>query len=318
MIAAIAICGAAAILAPHLLARLTIAPGPAAALWGLTLALRAATVAAGAALVLTWFPSTAAFNALSHWCWHQVLPQTDAHLAVNGHIIGDLATTAPAVAVLGAVLWALASVGRAARRVRGALRRLAIGAGPSGSVLLAGRQIIIAAAGLRRPQLVVSAGALTDLDDEELAASLEHERGHIARGHRYILAIALGLRAIAAPLPGTTRCYRELAFHLERDADAYAVRRSHQPAALASAICKAATGGSLPAPAALALTGNQSTVRRVRELLQGATNYDRRQPTRGEWLAVAAMSAALGSAVIAAPVLALSAPAAQIRVHNCD
>lgn len=318
MISVIVICGVAAMLAPFLLGRLGFSPGPAAALWGLTLALRAATVAAGAALVLTWFPSTAAFNALSHWCWHQVLPQTDAHLAVNGHLVGDLATAAPSLAVLGAILWALTSLGRAARRVRGALRQLAIGTGPSGSVLLAGRQVLIAAAGLRRPKLVVSAGALTGLDDEELAAALDHERGHIARGHRYVLAIALGLRAIAAPLPGTTRCYRELAFHLERDADAYAVRRSHQPAALASAICKAATEGSLQAPAALALTGNQTTVRRVRELLQGATNYHRRQPTRGERLAVAAMAAALGSAVIAAPVLAFSAPAAQIRVHNCD
>lgn len=318
MIAAIVISGAAAMLSPLLLGRLGFSPGPAAALWGLTLALRAATVAAGAALVLTWFPSTAAFNALSHWCWHQVLPQTDAHLAVSGHLVGDLATTAPSLAVLGAMLWALASVGRAARRLRAALRHLAIGTGPSGSVVLAGRQVLIAAAGLRRPKLVVSAGALTDLDDEELAAALDHERGHIARGHRYILAVALGLRAIAVLLPGTARCYRELAFHLERDADAYAVRRNHQPAVLASAICKAATAASLPAPAALAVSGNQSTVRRVGELLQGASRYRRPYLTVGERLAVAAMVAVLGPAFIATPVLALSAPAAQVRVHDCD
>lgn len=317
MIGALLICGVAALLTPYLLARATLAPGPAATLWGLTLTLRAATVAATAALVLTWFPSTAVFHALSHWCWHQVLPRTDVHVAFSGHLIGDLATTTPAAAVLGAVLWAIASLGRATRRVKGALRRLAIGAGPSGSVLLRGREIIIAAAGLRRPQLVVSAGALTCLDDQELAASLAHERGHIARGHRFILAAALVLRAIAAPLPGTSHCYRELALQLERDADAHAVRCDHQPAVLASAICKASIGSDIPAPAALALSGNQPTVRRVRELLQGAPNYQRRRLSQRERLAVAALTAALLPAFIAAPVLALSAPNAQIRVHTC-
>lgn len=318
MTTAVLLFGALALVVPRLLAGAAMSPGPAAALWALALGLRAATVAAAAILVLTWFPSSALFNAISHWCWHQVLPQTGAHVAVSGHVIGDLAVTAPAVAVLGAVLWAAVSLGRAARRVRGVLRQLAIGAGPSGSVLLRGRDIFIAAAGLRQPRVLVSAGALVAMDDEELAASFDHERGHIARGHRFVLAAALVLRAIAAPLPGTTRCYHELAFHLERDADAYAIQRDHQPAVLASAICKASIGTSFAPPAAMALSGNQPTVRRVRELLQGATSYQGLGASRRERLAIAAMAAAMVPAFIAAPVLALSAPDAQVRVHNCD
>jgi len=77
------------------------------------------------------------------------------------------------------------------------------------------------------------------LDDEELAASLEHERGHVARRHRFALVIAEVCRASARALPGTRHAVAELIFHLERDADRLVVDRLHDPAALASAICKA-------------------------------------------------------------------------------
>jgi len=48
------------------------------------------------------------------------------------------------------------------------------------------------------------------------------------------------LAAIARVLPGTEAARGELHFHLERDADEYAVSRTSDPLALASAICKAA------------------------------------------------------------------------------
>ena len=51
-------------------------------------------------------------------------------------------------------------------------------------------ELLVAAAGLRRPRVLVSAGALLALDDDELEASLEHERGHIARRHRYVLVVS--------------------------------------------------------------------------------------------------------------------------------
>jgi hypothetical protein len=60
---------------------------------------------------------------------------------------------------------------------------------------------------------------------------------------------------------------RELLFHLEREADGYAVARCHDPAVLASAICKAAQGATLAAPA-LGLGGGLVT-RRIRLLLDG-------------------------------------------------
>jgi bla regulator protein blaR1 len=141
--------------------------------------------------------------------------------------------------------------------------------------VLADGEVLVAAAGLRRPQVVVSAGALMTLDDQELAASLEHEHGHIERRHRYVLVMAELCRALARFLPGTRKAAMELVFHLERDADRYAVARTNDPAALASAICKACESSAFGAPA-LALGGGV-VPRRIRLLLDGEANPQSRR-----------------------------------------
>lgn len=127
---------------------------------------------------------------------------------------------------------------------------------------------MLAVAGLTRPRVVVSAGALTALDDDELAAGLAHERGHIARRHRFVLAGAHVCQAVAAGIPGTRSVVRELAFHLERDADRWALTRRHDRLVLAAAICKAAVASG---PATSRLTslggGRHRTHERVAELL---------------------------------------------------
>jgi beta-lactamase regulating signal transducer with metallopeptidase domain len=130
--------------------------------------------------------------------------------------------------------------------------------------VIADRAPLLAAAGLRRPRIVVSAGALLSLDDAELAAALAHERGHIARGHRYVLFTARLAQSLARGLPGTRAAMRELVFELERDADHYALARRHQPAVLASAICKAATAALQPPALSL---GGSGVARRVKLLL---------------------------------------------------
>jgi beta-lactamase regulating signal transducer with metallopeptidase domain len=116
--------------------------------------------------------------------------------------------------------------------------------------------------------VVVSTGALVHLDDEELAAGLAHERGHIQRRHRWVLLAAEIARAVARPLPGTRHAMAELAFHIERDADRWALRRMHDPLALASAICKAAT---LPTTgSALANIAQHGVADRLGELTEGS------------------------------------------------
>jgi hypothetical protein len=201
------------------------------------------------------FPDTAAFKVVTHWCEHSVLPFVGLDLDIQGHTLGAVAVLVPVVAIVFALARAVLRMLGVARSVGRMLRSDALGTGPSHSVIVGGPEVLVAAAGLVRPTVVVTAGALTALDDDELAAGLAHETGHIVRRHNLLLAYAECCRAIAAVLPGTRRAVSELRFQLERDADEWALRRHHDPCALASAICKAATMRSGTHPALVALGG---------------------------------------------------------------
>jgi hypothetical protein len=148
------------------------------------------------------------------------------------------------------------------------LRSSVVGPGPGESLIVADGTLLVAVAGLLRPKGVISAGALVELDDDELLASLDHERGHIVLRHRYLIVAGELARAVGRFLPGTKAAARELLFSLERDADRYALERRHEPTVLASAICKAARGAT--APPALALGGGV-VARRARLLLDAGT-----------------------------------------------
>ncbi|MHB1568376.1 MAG: M56 family metallopeptidase [Solirubrobacteraceae bacterium] len=265
---------------PHLLPLHRVKPTSAIALWLGALVLRAVSGIVIVILFILDFPASELFRLLTQWCWHAVLPFVRAHLGLSGHSLGDDATIIPAVAVTASTLSAGWALFAAARGVRVLLRRRTLGAGPMGSVIVGGPDVVVAAAGLARPKVIVSAGALTLLDDAELAASLEHERGHIARSHRFILACAAICRALGRLVPGGRIAVAELAFHVERDADAYALARAHDRTALASAIRKAAP---LRSPTAalnhladgrsvasrLRLLGDSAPRRRSRDLLVG-------------------------------------------------
>ncbi len=225
---------------PHLVHLERTPPATALALWAVSLALRALLVIFGVLYLVFFLPSTEVFASLTHWCWHTVLPVLTAHLGLNGHRVGDAATVLPGLLVMVSVLSVSFGVARGARAVRRLLTRDALGPGPSDSVIVGGPEVMLAAAGLRKPRVVVTAGALLELDDEELAAGLDHEHGHIARRHRYLMLFAELCRGLGRAVPGCGQAMRELEFHLERDADAWALERRHDRFALASAICKAA------------------------------------------------------------------------------
>lgn len=259
----------ACLAAPHALALGRVTPSLAAGVWLGTLALRALVAVIIMIIVVAYAPATGVFAALTAWCWHLVPPVIPGHIGLSGHAFGHVTTLAPAAVLTASGLSAARALSRASRAVRRLLRERAVGRGPYESVILGGRDVVVAAAGLVRPQIVVSAGALIDLDDAELAASIEHERGHIAHRHRYAMVCGQLFRAVSCFLPAGRLALCELAFHLERDADEYAVRRRRDGLALASAIYKA-----LPVPATstgmMALNGGASVPRRVRPLIEGA------------------------------------------------
>lgn len=237
---------------------------------GAALALRAALSVLIVLSAIVVVPSTAMFDAVTHWCLHTISPLARQHLPLNGHLVGDLSLLVPAAAVLVSVAWVALGLWRGVRRVDALVRRHGAGRGPENSLIIADESIMLAAVGVRRPRVLVSSGALIQMDDDELSAGFAHEHGHIAHRHGLLIPIAHGLAAVGRLIPGTSTLRDELEFHSERQADEFALRR-HAPLSLASAICKAAIGArGVPAPA-LAL-GRGSLERRLEILLSRRTS----------------------------------------------
>jgi hypothetical protein len=310
---ALALVIATGIALPHRLRLERIPPVTAATLWSVSLALRALAVLLVALYVVFYVPDTALFASLTHWCWHTALPFLTSHLGLDGNQVGDAATILPGLLVIASLLSVSFGVARAARTVRRALTRNTLGPGPRGSVIVPGPEVMLAAAGLARPRVLVTAGALIVLDDEELAAGLDHEHGHIARRHRFVLVLAEVCHGVGRVVPGSRTAVRELSFHLERDADQWSVARRNDPYALASAICKAATIAPLTGP--LAPLGGSRAAERLGQLM------DAPEPKRGgirnlvlNGLAVALVFATLATAALV-PSTAL-AGAQQLGPHT--
>jgi hypothetical protein len=312
----IALFAGAAITVPHLLRLEAAHPATAATVWFCAVCLRALAALFVALFVGFYLPMTALFQIVTHWCWHAALPLVASHLGVSGHSVGDVALLAPVFALAVSLLSVCFGLWRATRTVSAWVRRTSIGPGPQESVIVGEHDIVVAAAGLRRPRVIVSAGALTSFDDEELAASLEHERGHIARHHRVVLVTAEISRALARLLPGTRRACAELTFHLERDADRWALERMHDPIALASAICKAAQPRTGSGRALLALSGGAVT-RRVRQLLECSSLPGRRPRLDVLAAAMVILVVGLGAALPAATLAGMEMAAQTSTVRHC-
>jgi Zn-dependent protease with chaperone function len=287
--------------APHLLPLSSVSPAVAATIWLSALCLRALTVFYVALYLVLFLPNTSVFSAVTHWCWHTVLPLLATHMGLDGHRVGDAAAILPAFVLAFSLISVAVGVVRAARSVRALLSRSSLGQGPGDSLIVGGPDVLLAAAGITRPRVFVSAGALTTLDDEELAAGLDHERAHIARRHRFILVFAELCRSLARFLPGTRATLGELHFHLERDADHWALARRHDPYALASAICKAAASRATAAPGLVLLSGRGEATRRVDELIDGTAAVPGRALRRGSRLVAMAMACVVVVLVASVP-----------------
>jgi Zn-dependent protease with chaperone function len=274
-------------------------PGFAAAIWLSVLSLRALASLAVAVAAEVYIPVTGLASPLEGWC-------LGGSATLSGHDAADIVLALPALVLAASLCCAMVALWRASRRVQTLLRTSIVGPGPGESLVVADGALLVAVAGLRHPKVVISAGALVALDDDELLASLDHERGHIALRHRYLIVAGELARAVARFLPGTRAAARELLFSLERDADRYALERRHEPAVLASAICKAAQGAA--APPALALGGGV-VVRRARLLLEAGT-----PPAHLGLIALAPVMVALVAA--SAIALPFAAHAGYHRAHD--
>ncbi|MEE6175455.1 M56 family metallopeptidase [Mycobacterium sp. 050134] len=98
----------------------------------------------------------------------------------------------------------------------------------------------------RPPAIVVTSGALSALDQSQLAAVLAHERAHLANGHTQLSAALRGLAAVFPFVPLMTQGAAEVSRLLEMWADDVAARQHGRWALLSGLITLA---GATPAPA---------------------------------------------------------------------
>jgi Antirepressor regulating drug resistance, predicted signal transduction N-terminal membrane component len=288
---------AAAMALPHFLCLERTEPAVAIAICLSALIMRALSAVLVVIVALFYLPTTALYTTITQWCWHGVLPLLSDHIGVSGHQVGDVAAPLPLLAVAGPLIAMTSSLMLTAYRLRRWLDCQSLGEGPHGSTIVPGSGLVLATTGLGRSRVVVSTGALAALDDAELAAGVEHERGHIVRGHRALLLLSAICGSLARFLPGTVSVADQRAMHVERDADAYALAQHHDRLALASAICKSALFPSGPR-ALIALHGHGAVATRLRLLLDSpSTTRPRRAAMRGMALALVAVVVALTAGV---------------------
>ncbi len=297
----------AGIVLPHVLRLHLVPPLLAASVWFGSLCVRALVCVGGAIFVFLYLPRTGVYDAVAHWCWHEALPLVATHLGLSGHPLVHAAIVLPGLVLAASLVWALFGLARAWLAVRRRIR-CAVGRGPHGTTLIEDSDIVIGVTRLGRSRILISNGALGAMDPDELEASVCHELGHIRRRHRPVLVAASVLSAFARPLPGTPLAESELRFSLERDADQYAVRRTRDPLALASAICKAATGPRLAGAAAL---GGNGRVSLRLDYLEGLSPLAPRSLQRAVRALAVALVLLTMVLLAALPSWALAVPSAQ-------
>jgi Zn-dependent protease with chaperone function len=188
--------------------------------------------------------------------------------------------------------WAVARLFRASRpagpRLAAAVRRL----GRSARELpTAERECFVA--GVLRPTVFVSRGALEGLDDCELNAALHHERAHIRGGDTRALFV-LGLLRDLAPW-GRGEALRAFLAAREARADREAACRASR-LDLASALLALARPGGCPA-AVLPMADSEGLNHRLQTLLEGEP------PSPQGWAARTAGALGVNSCLAAWPIL---------------
>jgi Zn-dependent protease with chaperone function len=145
------------------------------------------------------------------------------------------------------------------------------------------------------PRIVLSEGTLRLLGPTEIAAVIEHERGHVQERHGLVMLPMLGLKNLFRWIPYARLAPREIAALLEMSADDYSARR-FDPLTLAGALVDMAASGCAPR-CALSAAGSD-VPRRVSRLLSDSRNSKR----------TAVASGLLAGAVLVLPaaVVALS------------
>lgn len=216
----------------------------------------------GVTLALPTLPVT---TDLAEWLGACSVALRDQYATPGGAAIGIAGTVVAATIVLRlvaclAVGWI--RVARTRRRLRGTLGILATaGTQPGVLVVEHPRPAVYCVPG-RGGSVVVTSGAIGTLDEQQLAATLAHERAHLGDRHDLVLVVAAALRRAFGIVPVFRWAEAEMRELVEMRADDAALG-SVERRALASAVV-ALAGARHPA-GALGMGGSLA-VTRVRRL----------------------------------------------------
>jgi len=136
-----------------------------------------------------------------------------------------------------------------------------------------------------RPLLVLSSGMVAELDGDQVAAVVAHERAHLRERHHLLLLPFVAWEAALPVLPAAARAHGAVREPVEMRADDVALASLPGSAArrtLARAIVAAAGGGDGVPRGALAVSGGMTGARVVR-LLEPASPL----PAAARWAALA-------------------------------
>lgn len=176
---------------------------------------------------------------------------------------------------------------------------------------------VIAVVGTLRPRLFVAGQIFDSLNDEEMAAAVAHERGHLVARDTLKRIVMRACRDLLLFVPAGRRFDRAWAEESERAADEYAARDGATVALdLAAVLIKVARfvprGGKPAVPAGAFLieatdSGVASRVRRLTELAAAANQKTRRGATLPHsplWAGIAALLAVVTLTIINPEALA--------------
>ncbi|MGY2001800.1 M56 family metallopeptidase [Blastococcus sp. SYSU DS1024] len=210
--------------------------------------------------------------------WGHSLPEA-AWAVVTGHsavdrVRGDHWVTLTLAGVLafelvGVLVLSWARIARTRRRHR-ALLELVVQPAPQPDARLLEHPAPVAfCIPGARPLLVLSSGMVAELDDEQLAAVVAHERAHLGEHHHLLLLPFVAWKAALPVLPAAERAHGAVRELVEMRADDVALGSLHGAAprrTLAEAIVAAAGGSGGVPSGALAVAGAGVRARVVRLL----------------------------------------------------
>ncbi|RBY97898.1 M56 family peptidase [Blastococcus sp. TF02-8] len=218
------------------------------------------------------------------WSWVRGMPAADP---VRGdHWVTMTLAAVLAVELVGVLLLSWVRVGRTRRRHR-ELLELVVEPGPHADARLLDHPAPVAfCIPGARPLLVLSSGMVAELDEEQLAAVVAHERAHLAEHHHLLLLPFVAWKSALPVLPAAERAHCSVRELVEMRADDVAL--GSLPGAtprrtLAEAIVAAAGGSGGVPSGALAVSGAGVRARVVR-LLEPADPL----PPAARWSALVA------------------------------